>query len=48
MEEKPIHFDGSFQNINSSNTDSIDEPFKLTDEIRVNVSGNPYTSADSE
>jgi len=43
MEVKPLHYDGSVQNTDSSNLDSPEnEPFKLTDEMRVNISANPY------
>ncbi|WML53632.1 hypothetical protein RCG17_02840 [Neobacillus sp. PS3-12] len=40
MEENSIHYDGSFP----INFDSVpNEPFVLTDEMRSNISGNPYT-----
>jgi hypothetical protein len=43
MEGKPLHYDGSVQNTDSSNLESpVNETFKLTDEMRVNISGNPY------
>ncbi|WP_273850668.1 hypothetical protein [Guptibacillus spartinae] len=37
---KPIHFDGS----SSSSSTSVEkkQPFILTDEVRKNLSGNPY------
>jgi hypothetical protein len=45
MDGKPIHYDGSIQNNESSESDTIvNEPFRLTDEMRVNISGNPYMS----
>lgn len=45
MEQKPLHFDGSVQNTDSSNLDStVNEPFKLTEEMRANISTNPYGS----
>ncbi|MGM0876304.1 MAG: hypothetical protein ACQEWV_16410 [Bacillota bacterium] len=43
MEGKPLHYDGSVQNVESSTADSfVSEPFKLTDEMRNNISSNPY------
>jgi hypothetical protein len=43
MDGKPIHYDGSFQNSEFANSEStVNEPFKLTNEARVNISGNPY------
>jgi hypothetical protein len=47
MNEKPIHFDGSFQD-NELDKEVVLEPFKLTNEIRVNLSGNPYLSEANE
>ncbi|GHI00362.1 hypothetical protein [Neobacillus kokaensis] len=50
MENKRFHYDGSFQNHEGSNEEFINEPFKMTDEMRASISGNPYTymSTDSE
>jgi hypothetical protein len=43
MTNKPIHYDGSIQNNESStNTTAVNEAFTLTDEMRTNISGNPY------
>lgn len=43
MSEKPIHYDGSIQNSESSNDEgTVNEQFQLTDEMRLNISGNPY------
>jgi hypothetical protein len=43
MENKPLHYDGSVQNLQASTSDTTAiEPFKMTDEMRANVSGNPY------
>jgi hypothetical protein len=37
------HYDGSVQNTETStSTSAVNEPFTLTDEARVNISGNPY------
>lgn len=43
MENKPLHYDGSIQNINEVKSEaSNNEAFELTDEMRKNISGNPY------
>lgn len=45
MTNKPVHYDGSIQHNESSAANStVNEPFTLTDEIRANISGNPYTN----
>jgi hypothetical protein len=45
MINKPIHYDGSIQNNEASASNSTaNEQFTLTDEIRANISGNPYFS----
>lgn len=43
MESKPIHYDGSTQYTEASIEDHSNESFVLTDEMRTNISGNPYT-----
>ncbi|MGM0899499.1 MAG: hypothetical protein ACQEXB_00020 [Bacillota bacterium] len=48
MENKPVHFDGSLQNIGASQTEANVESFVLTDEIRKSLSGNPYTIEKTE
>lgn len=43
MEQKPLHYDGSLQ-LDSSLTESgVNEPFQMTDEMRVNIGRNPYS-----
>ena len=45
MENTPIHYDGRVQINDENNTNSAaitNEPFEMTDEIRKNISGNPY------
>jgi hypothetical protein len=43
MTNKPIHYDGSIQNNDDATANStVNEPFTLTDEMRANISGNPY------
>jgi hypothetical protein len=43
MDGKPMHYDGSVQNDYASNVElQENEAFKLTDEMRKNISGNPY------
>ncbi|WP_168212297.1 hypothetical protein [Bacillus sp. N1-1] len=37
---KPIHFDGSSGTSSPPTEKKL--PFKLTDEVRKNLSGNPY------
>ncbi len=45
MTNKPIHYDGSIQNNETSASNStVNEPFTLTDEMRASISGNPYFS----
>lgn len=45
MENKPLHYDGSIQNLQASNSDATsNEPFMITDEMRANISGNPYVN----
>ncbi|MDQ0973540.1 hypothetical protein QFZ31_003418 [Neobacillus niacini] len=45
MTNNPIHYDGSILNNESSASISpVNEPFTLTDEMRANISGNPYFS----
>lgn len=41
-EDKPLHFDGSLLNLDKLEKDSLNEPIVLTDEMRANISGNPY------
>ncbi|WHY93416.1 hypothetical protein QNK12_08130 [Neobacillus cucumis] len=43
MEQKPLHYDGSLQ-LDSTLTESVvNEPFQMTDEMRVNIGRNPYS-----
>ena len=45
MENKPLHFDGSVKIDDSfENEANNNEEFKITDEIRKNISGNPYSN----
>lgn len=45
MTNKPIHYDGSIQNNETSTSNSTaNEQFTLTDEMRSSISGNPYFS----
>ncbi|MFD2680461.1 hypothetical protein [Bacillus seohaeanensis] len=44
MDGKPIHYDGSVQNNGILEGEStVKEQVKMTDEMRLNISGNPYT-----
>jgi len=44
MESKPLHYDGSFQNVDALQREenNNEASFALTDEMRKNISGNPY------
>jgi hypothetical protein len=45
MEGKPLHYDGSVQSENASNSEAkINEAFVLTDDMRKNIAGNPFES----
>ncbi|SFJ88312.1 hypothetical protein SAMN04487936_10563 [Halobacillus dabanensis] len=41
MKQKPIHYDGSGQVAENVET-PVDEPLEVTDEMRKNISANPY------
>jgi hypothetical protein len=43
MEQKPIHYDGSSQLGQTTNEAMVNEPFQLTDEMRMNIGPNPYS-----
>ncbi|WP_167332994.1 hypothetical protein [Geobacillus vulcani] len=48
MEGKPIYYDGS-SHLPGSNENAVkNEPFTLTDEIRKQISGNPFVVEQSE
>jgi hypothetical protein len=43
MENKPLHYDGSNQNVEAFESEAQNnEAFVITDEMRKNLSGNPY------
>jgi len=43
MENKPSHYDGSVQTgAGQGENQAAAEPFEITDEMRKNISGNPY------
>lgn len=42
LENKPFHYDGSAQINGNSENEFNFEAFEITDEIRKNISGNPY------
>lgn len=48
MEGKPKHYDGSFHNSEDSAGEAGNEPFKLTDEMRGSIGGNPFSGGDQE
>ncbi|MFC4404087.1 hypothetical protein [Gracilibacillus xinjiangensis] len=41
MTQKPVHYDGSGQ-VAENVEPAVGEPFVVTDEMRENISGNPY------
>lgn len=43
MEQKPVHYDGSSQQVQATNESLGNEPFQLTDEMRMNIGRNPYS-----
>jgi hypothetical protein len=43
MEQKPIHYDGSFQSGENAAESMVNEPFQLTDEMRINIGRNPFS-----
>ncbi|AEV21152.1 hypothetical protein ABS784_11415 [Geobacillus sp. G4] len=49
MEGKPIYYDGSgHQPSDAGENAAKNEPFTLTDEIRKQISGNPFAVEQSE
>jgi hypothetical protein len=42
MENKPVHYDGSGINDEVFKQNSQQEDIQVTDEMRSNLSGNPY------
>lgn len=45
MENKPLHYDGSFHTVEAVEDElNNNEEFVITDEVRKNISGNPYMS----
>lgn len=43
MEQKSFYYDGSFHFEEASNEESVNSlPFAITDEVRKNLSGNPF------
>ena len=43
MEQKPIHYDGSSHLGQAANEALVNEPFQLTDEMRIQIGQNPYS-----
>ncbi|MGE8078797.1 hypothetical protein [Peribacillus loiseleuriae] len=43
MEKKPTHYDGSVSFDDVENSESYsNEPYQITDEMRLAIGGNPY------
>ncbi|MEH7414240.1 hypothetical protein V7266_02985 [Neobacillus drentensis] len=47
MEQKPVHYDGSSQLGLAASEEIVNEPFQMTDELRLNIGRNPF-SLDSD
>ena len=43
MEQKPQHFDGSSPLGQAATEALVNEPFQMTDEMRINIGRNPYS-----
>jgi hypothetical protein len=43
MEQKPVHYDGSSQLGQAATEALVNEPFQMTDEMRLNIGQNPYS-----
>ena len=43
LEQKPVHYDGSSHLGQATNEALVNEPFQLTDEMRINIGRNPYS-----
>lgn len=49
MENKPLYYNGSVQHSENLDSDANNnEPFEITEEIRKNISGNPYVNNHTE
>jgi hypothetical protein len=49
MDGKPLHYDGSVQNEYAENSEkNANEKFIITDEMRKNISVNPYGITNEE
>lgn len=48
MEQNPGHYDGSSQTGQTTNEAFVNEPFLLTDEMRINIGRNPYSPDTNE
>lgn len=48
MDAKPLHYDGSMHNASANDSETIvNKSVNLTDEMRKNISGNPYVMESS-
>ncbi|WP_170289736.1 hypothetical protein [Cytobacillus depressus] len=49
MEQKPYHYDGSIQISYDTNDETqMNIPFEITDEMRKNIGGNPFSMIENE
>ncbi|MCM3726138.1 hypothetical protein M3226_10625 [Neobacillus cucumis] len=48
MEQKPLHYDGSLPLGQAATEAFVNEPFQMTDEMRLNIGRNPYSLETTE
>ncbi|WP_156324362.1 hypothetical protein [Bacillus sp. FJAT-27251] len=48
MKKQPFHYDGSFHTIDALTGETSHNPFTLSDEMRANISANPFSAATEE
>ncbi|WP_174732417.1 hypothetical protein [Mesobacillus harenae] len=47
MNDKPLHYDGSVPVEGASSSEQAVNEFKITDEMRKNISGNPFEGTEN-
>ncbi|WP_173427566.1 hypothetical protein [Mesobacillus campisalis] len=48
MENQPFHYDGSFHTNDALTGEAMQNPFILSDEMRANISTNPFSAGTEE
>jgi hypothetical protein len=48
MEKQPFHYDGSFHTNDVFTSETSLNPFILNDEMRANISANPFSAGTEE